>query len=411
MLLSDKYSPKNISEFCGNAEPAKKIKNWALQFSLNNIQRPVILSGPPGCGKTALAKALASEFDWEIFYVDAPKKSQIDRWERQIGEATKGSSLFANQMLILIEDVHTFSSLKIRGLVSKLTNLIKDSKVPIIITADDYHNKKISSLRPYCESIKLKAVNMLDIKNTLIKINSEQGLRLTADQLQQIALNSQGDLRAAINDLQALNIKTNRDQQKEIHAIIKTCFRSPNYKSTKNQNLGSLMDRSTLKLYVSQSIPEEMNNLEDTANAYNRLSRADVFDGRIMRRQYWGYLRYSSDLLVWGVSSERRHPKASFATYRFPSYIQKMGSSRTKRAIINSATERLKPKLHCSKRDCRSNLTLLSAQAQRADEPTLNKIMTYYDLDEDILASIAGLSLNSLKKAMRPKTGQKQAKN
>ena len=147
-----------------------------------------------------------------------------------------------------------------------------------------------------------------------------------------IASHANGDLRAALSDLQARHPAARRERSKLVFEQVRMAFRSPTLRATRNLSI-SLADRDTVKLYIAENLPAERPDSDDRAAAYRMLSRADIFDGRIRLRQYWGYLRYSSDLMLWGVSSTRLHPGPSFVPYAFPSYIQKMGASRSKRSL------------------------------------------------------------------------------
>ena len=68
---AEKYRPKNLSEIIGNTRTITELKNWAISWGGKMIKKGVILSGPPGCGKTSAAIALANEMGWEIIELNA----------------------------------------------------------------------------------------------------------------------------------------------------------------------------------------------------------------------------------------------------------------------------------------------------------------------------------------------------
>ncbi|MFH1284984.1 MAG: replication factor C large subunit, partial [Candidatus Micrarchaeota archaeon] len=59
MLWTDKYRPRKISEFVGNAELAEEAKKWAIDWERGNRGKPLLLHGPTGVGKNSLALAIA----------------------------------------------------------------------------------------------------------------------------------------------------------------------------------------------------------------------------------------------------------------------------------------------------------------------------------------------------------------
>jgi len=401
MLFSEKYAPKKISAVAGNKEILSRMRQWALQFSLGKTQKPLLLWGPAGCGKSAAAQALACELGMQIAQILPPQKEEVARWEARTSELFAGSTLFASATLAIAEDVDTWHLSKVRGIGPKLASLVKDCSIPLILTAKERYDRHLSPLRAYCEPLQFKAINDAEIEAALSEISGKEGMGYGASSIQQITFSCKGDLRAAINDLQARNFSPSRDSEKKQFEIVKLCFRSPTYKSTKGVFLGSLAERGTLKLFVCENANAEISHPHDLARALARLSRADVFDGRIRRRQYWGYLRYSSDLLIWGVSSERRHPKAGFVSYGFPSYISKMGASKSRRAAYKHAAIKISPLTHTTTKTARAYIPLIQAQAAVAGGAQL--LMEYYKFGEDELAGILGVSADSVKNGNQAK--------
>lgn len=398
MLWTLKHAPKNLSQICGNAEATSRIKKWALSFSLGKATRPLLLHGPCGSAKSACASALANELEMEITNITVPQNGDTERWEKQLSELLGGSSLFGNSILVVCEDIDQWHLSRIRGIVQTFARKLADVKIPVLITAQDPYDRRIASVRPYCELVQLKSINAPSIQGTLAKIASDEGLHMDKGALQKIAINSHGDLRAAINDLQAHNPNSSREGQKQQLEILRSVFRSPSYSAAKTVDLGPLMERSTLKLYASENITNELFDSQDAADGFNYLSRADVFDGRIMRRQYWGYLRYSSLLLLWGVSSCRRHIRAGFTPYSFPAYLRKMGASRSRRATCKNAGLKIGQRCHCTQKHAQSFIPLICAQMANSLDKAQSgqRICAHYRFDEEELAALCGATPVSL---------------
>ena len=61
MLWTDKYRPKTLDEVVGNNKEKALIQKWVDNWKAGNPQKPLLLDGPAGIGKTTLLKLLKEE--------------------------------------------------------------------------------------------------------------------------------------------------------------------------------------------------------------------------------------------------------------------------------------------------------------------------------------------------------------
>lgn len=389
---AEAHAPKNTSDFAGNKDAASRAKKWALEWSRGVRGKPLCLYGPTGIGKSALAGAIANEMGWEVLRFSVYEATNFDKWQKSVASALSGASLFGSQSLVILEDVDCWSQAGFRGSVGAVASLLASSRAPAILTATDWYDRSLVPLRTYAEAVPMKAVNSSDIEKALFSIAKAENFPLSEERVRQTAQSCGGDLRAAINDMQASIISSAREREKSVFEKIRIAIRSPNYRASKSAGTTDLADRDTLKLYILENMPSEFPDVSDRARAFSRFSRADVFDGRIRTRQYWGYLRYSSDLMFWGVASERRHPGAAFVSYGFPSYIQKLGASKSRRTLLKALSKKISARLHTTSLKARDYVPLLVAQN---DAPALS---AYYGFDEEEVAGLLGTSQTTVAK-------------
>ena len=241
-----------------------------------------------------------------------------------------------------------------------IIKLIKISKFPVLLVALDIWDKKLMALKFCCESVEFKKVHPLTVKNHLKSVLEREKVKCAPEVIYFIAKNSDGDLRAALNDLDVLirgkkeitkeDLKFIEERPKEsrIFSTIQQIFRADSAKSAKELFEAGDLDFETLKLWLDENIANEYHNPEEIAAAYDAASRSDVFRGRILRRQEWSLYKYVLDLEIAGISAAKRAPSNSFTRYNPPSKINALFRTKAERALLKSVALKIAKKSHTS---------------------------------------------------------------
>jgi len=169
-------------------------------------------------------------------------------------------------------------------------------------------------------------------------------------------MNSGGDLRGAINDLQVfssgkkmldkLEGVSNREKKKVIFEILKKVFRSQNALDV----LGCLRETDVnideFFLWLDENLPKEYFG-DDLIEAYEKLSRSDVFNGRI-KNQRWRLLLYRDNLMTCGVSASKKSVSNRFVGYKRSGRLLKIWLNNMKSKHKKNIIEKMSS--HISKR-------------------------------------------------------------
>ena len=347
---TEKHRPKTLEEIKGQEEAIQQLKQFLKEFP--SKKKAVLLGGPPGIGKTTIVQALAKETNSELFELNASDLRNKSKLQEILKPALEQMSLIKSNKLILIDEVDGISGSD-RGGLPELIRLIIETKYPIIATANDNWDRKLSPLRKVCELISLEEPNESIIKNLLIEILRKENKFLKMEILDLIISNAKKDFRAAINDLQTTAhlekpeevLVDERNKEESIFHILRQIFQE---KAT-NEMLG-LFDKLKMPLdeiiiWIEENIPNVYSG-EELVKAYQRLAKVDLFKGRIYKQQYWRFLVYENIFLSYGIAASKKQEKTGFFKYKKPERILKIWLNNQKTAKKKSIAEKYSKKTH-----------------------------------------------------------------
>ncbi|WP_305554978.1 replication factor C large subunit [Methanobrevibacter sp. V74] len=359
MLWTDKYRPQELGQVVGNKKEIKIITDWVSSWKNNDPQIPLLLVGPPGIGKTTLSQIIAKEFS-EYIELNASDKRSQDVIKNTIGESSAARSLFGDDYkLIILDEVDGIHGSNDRGGVRAIGEIIKTSHHPMILIANDFYSKRLQSIKPKCQVIKMKKARWNSISALLRKIAIAEGVDVEPGALKEIATKSQGDVRSAINTLQALSDKDNTLKSSDIDNIITKDTRSDIFnaitgvlKSKTPAHVKEAMwieeDPTLVMEYIAENIPREYQKKDEIKKAYDYISKADVFFGRTLASRNYGYWKYASDFMGIGVSNSKHETYKKFTKIQTPTIFGLMGRNRGKRNLRDGIAEKMSVKLHVS---------------------------------------------------------------
>ena len=375
MLWTDKYRPQELSEVVGNKKEIKIITDWVEAWKNNDPQIPLLLVGPPGIGKTTLALIIAKEFS-EYIELNASDRRSQDVIKSTIGESSSSRSLFGDEYkLIILDEVDGIHGTNDRGGVRAIGEIIKKSQHPMILIANDFYSKRLQSIKPKCKVIKMKKTRWNSISALLRKIAKAEGVEVEPAALKEIATKSQGDVRSAINTLQALsdqdgvltvsdveNIVT-KDSRSDIFNAITGVMKSKTPAHVK-EAMWIEEDPTLVMEYIAENIPREYQKKDEIKKAYDYISKADINFGRTNRSRHYGYWKYASDFMGIGVSISKHETYKKFTKIQTPTIFSLMSRNRGKRNLRDKICEKMFEKMHVSSSEAVSMFPYLEIMFQ-----------------------------------------------
>ncbi|KAK3149694.1 hypothetical protein QOZ80_3AG0221030 [Eleusine coracana subsp. coracana] len=238
MQWTEKYRPKVPNDIVGNQSNVKQLhdwlKSWDAQFLHANqkgkgkkladsgAKKAVLLSGPPGIGKTTTAKVVSQMLGLQAIEVNASdSRGKADsKIEKGVGGSTSNSikELISNATLsysdnrskhpkaVLIMDEVDGMSAGDRGGVADLIASIKISKIPIICICNDRYSQKLKSLVNYCLLLNFRKPTKQQMGKRLMEIARKEGIQAQENAMEELAERVHGDIRMALNHLQYMSL-------------------------------------------------------------------------------------------------------------------------------------------------------------------------------------------------------------
>lgn len=360
--FAEKYRAKNYKDIIGQDSAVIAIKQFLAEFPK---KKGLILHGPAGTGKTSLVYAAASDIKAELFELNASDLRNRTKLEGILKPATIQQSLFKSTKILLMDEVDGVTGTDIGG-IPELVRILQETKFPIVMTCNDVWQTKLAPLRQMCKVVELKALPLQLIIEILKNVCLKEGITKTPSELYQIALKSQGDVRAALNDLQSyskahdvlVDPNEKRDTEETIFMILRKLFKE-------REPFLNLFDNTRLSLdeillWIEENIPREYKN-EALAKAYYALGNADIFRGRIYKNQSWRFLVYQNIFQSAGVSYAKERPLGGFTKYESPKRIFKIWAINQKLDKKKSIAKKLAKFTHCSTKRALQEFVFLQA--------------------------------------------------
>jgi replication factor C large subunit len=137
--------------------------------------------------------------------------------------------------------------------------------------------------------------------------------------------------------------------------------------------------------WIDENIPVAYKDEKDLYAGFNQLSRADLFLGRVRRRQNYRLWRYASLFMTGGVAVVKTQNYSGYNKYQAPQFWKKLGQTRAKRNIRDSLSGKIGRLCHLSRRYARSDLIWFFKYVMNSKEHAVNAAAEL-DLNPDEIA-------------------------
>jgi|TARA_B100000287_G_scaffold289795_1_gene273140 replication factor C small subunit len=202
MMWIEKYRPKTIDEIIGQDETKTRLKGFVESKSLPHL----LFAGPPGTGKTSTVITLATEIFGEgnisgnLLELNASDDRGIDIIRNEVKDFAKTLPIDAPFKIISLDEADALTSAAQHALRRTMEKYVSSSRFVLLC---NYPGKIIEPIQSRCAFFRFQRLGDDVIKEQMEYISKQENVDYTSKGVDMLVKVSNGDLRKAINVLQA----------------------------------------------------------------------------------------------------------------------------------------------------------------------------------------------------------------
>ena len=210
--LAYRMRPKNLEEYVGQEHILGKDKILYRTIKADRLSS-IILWGPPGCGKTSLARVISETTKYKFTRINAVTAGVGDI-KNAVAEASNLMLNPSGKCILFIDEIHRFNKLQQDALLPYVEN---GTVILVGATTENPYFEVNKALISRSMVVKLEPLTIENIYEVLKRaLTAEEGLgsykiEIEDETLRKIAEVSNGDVRTALNGLEVAVLTTKMD--------------------------------------------------------------------------------------------------------------------------------------------------------------------------------------------------------
>ncbi|MFB6086322.1 MAG: replication factor C small subunit [Halodesulfurarchaeum sp.] len=216
----EKYRPERLDDVVGHEAIISRVKSYVERDDLPHL----LFAGPAGTGKTATSQAIAKELygeDWQENFLElnASDERGIDVVRERIKDFARTSFGGYNYRIIFLDEADALTSDAQSALRRTMEQFSKNTR---FILSCNYSSKIIDPIQSRTAVFRFSPIADEDVIERIRSIAETEGLEYTEEGLDALAYAADGDMRRAINALQAAAAAGGVVDEESVYAITST---------------------------------------------------------------------------------------------------------------------------------------------------------------------------------------------
>ncbi len=253
-----------------------------------------------------------------------------------------------------------------RGGLGAIARLVKETRQPLVLTVNDEQTLTRYSAVFRTGVVRVRFFPLRDAEMTshLQRIARVEGIALGPGTVEAIVRKARGDLRAGMNDLEAiaplppgpaqLTVLGVRDLTSDFEQLTEEALTARRYfRSVEVQDRLDAPPDDLLP-WIEENAAHFAPDRAHRDAAFRVIAQADLFLRRARRSRVWSLWSYSSELLTGGVGFAIRDETGLIREGAvFPRFLSEMGRSRMRRGLRDSVAQKAAERFHLSREKAR----------------------------------------------------------
>ena len=266
-LFVEKYKPKTVHEIIGHKDQIKELAEFLQGFP--SLKRGVLITGPPGIGKTTMAHLVSQACGYAVAEYNASSTRTVKALE-----GLNQRRLFKE--VIIMDEIDGLSE---RGGIGEIADMIRTTQVPIICIANE-RPPKLKPIINVTQEIKCGR----PMKST-IAIALAKKISVPREQIEKLCEESGNDIRSILNTLDfnqgMANPIIEKDKQYDMFSATYKLMSNKKMSFTESDDL-VFTDYYMIPLMVQEAYAAASTDIDELAAAAERLSFGDVISKQVM---------------------------------------------------------------------------------------------------------------------------------
>ena len=216
----EKYRPESLADVKGHEDIVPRLSKYVEQDDLPHL----MFAGPAGVGKTASAGAIARELygdDWREHFLELNASDQrgIDVVRDRIKNFARSSFGGVEYRIIFLDEADALTSDAQSALRRTMEQFSHNTR---FILSCNYSSQIIDPIQSRCAVFRFTELDDDAVDEQVREIADAEGIELTDDGVEALVYAAAGDMRKAINGLQAAAVMGEIVDEETVFAITAT---------------------------------------------------------------------------------------------------------------------------------------------------------------------------------------------